>query len=91
MDVIVQIEPATAHALHGGNPTTSAVNELHRAMHDLGLRLEPLHPGTTDPYLAPYFVVVAPDPAAATRAAERLLRCQAVTAAYVKPPDALPE
>ena len=91
MDIIVQVESATAHALQGSDPATSAVDELRRATRELGLRLEPLHPGAADPHLAPYFIVVAPDLAAAERAAERLRRCQAVTAAYVKPPDALPE
>jgi hypothetical protein len=49
-----------------------------------------LHPGASDPTLRSYVVVDADDPASAEHIAERLRANPAITAAYVKPPDAMP-
>jgi hypothetical protein len=55
-----------------------------------GLTLRQLHPGTTDPQLASWFEVIAPDSTGARRALAFLSRHPAVVAAFIKPPDAPP-
>jgi hypothetical protein len=49
-----------------------------------------LHPGREDPLLAPYFTVEVPDAATAERVIAGLQNCEAVEAAYLKPPEAMP-
>jgi hypothetical protein len=90
MDVIIQVRREIAPNLRGRVAGSPAADEILRAARDLGVTLEPLHPGATDPHLIGYFIVSAADFAAAEHIAERLRRCQAVEAAYVKPPDEMP-
>jgi hypothetical protein len=71
-------------------PLPSPAAELAEKAVALGLILEPVHPGTTDPQLSTYYTAEVPDRAAAERAAAELRQCRAVEAAYVKPPEALP-
>jgi phytoene dehydrogenase-like protein len=55
-----------------------------------GVTLRPVHPGTTDPQLATWFEAVAPDADTAQRVVAQLRGHPAVTAAFIKPPDAPP-
>jgi hypothetical protein len=55
-----------------------------------GLTLRQVHPGTTDPQLASWFEVIAPDSTEAKRAQAFLSGHPAVVAAFIKPPDAPP-
>ena len=57
---------------------------------EFDLTLKPLHPATGDPELASYLVGWA-DAAGAAGVVERLLRCDCVEGAYLKPPGASPE
>ncbi len=70
--------------------TSKFLDELLVVEKDLGILLEPLHPGAGDPYLSPYFKVRVPDHATATKVINRLLNCKAIEAAYIKPSDELP-
>lgn len=70
--------------------TSEFSDELLTVEKDLGILLEPLHPGAKDPHLSPYFKVKVPDHATATKVINRLLNCKAVEAAYIKPSDELP-
>lgn len=67
----------------------SPASDLRGLLDASGASLRPLHAGTSDSELASYFLVYVPDPAEAPRVLDRLRRHAAVTAAYVKPPDAM--
>lgn len=71
--------------------TSQLLNELLTAEKELGIMLEPLHPGAEDPYLSPYFKVRVPDHVTATKVINRLLNCKAVEAAYLKPSSESPK
>jgi hypothetical protein len=90
MQVIVRVRPDVAPALHGRQPPTQASEAILQAMTELGVVLEPMHPGVEDPSLASFFMIEVPDPASAERVIARLQQSQAIEAAYLKPPDALP-
>jgi hypothetical protein len=62
---------------------------LTRALAQLGVQLEPLHPGAADPDLATQFAAHVPG-AAADDVCTRLLTHPAVVAAYPKPADGPP-
>ena len=55
---------------------------------EMGLRLEPLHPGVRDPDLRRFFIAPVTDLVAGQEAAERLNSVAGVRA-HVKPPAAL--
>jgi hypothetical protein len=57
---------------------------------ELGVTVEPMHPGTPDPELSRHFSITIPDTAAAEHVLSRIQRHEDVEAAYVKPTDALP-
>jgi hypothetical protein len=54
-----------------------------------GVRLSPLHPGTTDPELSAYFVARV-EAQTVEDVTGRLMRLDAVDGAYAKPPAAAP-
>jgi transcriptional regulator with XRE-family HTH domain len=90
MQVIVQVSPEVAQVLRGESSPTPETQTLSEMAKDLGVSLEPLHPGVDDPLLARFFTFQLPDRAASERAFERLLRLKGVEAAYAKPPDEMP-
>jgi hypothetical protein len=69
------------------NPETE---RLRKATEELGVRLEPVHPGQTHPLLAPFFMIEVPDKETAEKTIRRLRRFKVVEAAYVKPDEQLP-
>jgi hypothetical protein len=77
MQITVHLTPAAA-------ADVGAAAGLTRALTQLGVQLEPLHPGAADPDLAGQFVADIPD-AAADDVCARLLAHPAVVAAYPKP------
>ena len=89
MYVTIQVRPDVAPMLHEQQPPTTAVQELLQAAADLGVVLRPMHPGVANSQLATYFTVEVSD-AAAEAVIAQLRRCEAVQAAYVKPPEAMP-
>lgn len=90
MQVTVQVSADVSRALHQRGPPTAQSQELVKIIKTFGLTLEPMHRDTDDPNLQSYFIVEAPDQAAAKRVIDRLRQSEAVKAAYVKPPDELP-
>lgn len=89
-EITLQVRPEVARALqHRGQPSTESEDLLQTAA-NLGVRLEPIHPGTEDPILMSYFTAAVADPDSVERVLDRLRQFRAVEAAYVKPPDALP-
>lgn len=81
----------TSHLQKRKASTSKLLNELLTAEKELGIVLEPLHPGAEDPYLSPYFKAKVPDHAKANSVINRLLNCKAVEAAYLKPSSELPK
>lgn len=87
IEIYLQLELATARALHTGLPSAPAA-ELQHTARRLGLALEPLHPGAPDD-LMPFFVARGAS-GDSGRALAALGRCVAVEAAYIKPPSEAP-
>lgn len=90
MEVVVQVSPDVAPAVRGGTPSTEPSREIFDAAAELGVVLDPMDPGSAESPLADYFVVMVADPDLAQDIATRFQRCQAIEAAYVKPPAELP-
>ena len=84
MEISVQLRPDVALALQGETVGAPEAEELRRRAEELGVELQPVHPGETDPLLAPYFYALAPDEDAQRIAAE-LAAFPGVEGAYVKP------
>jgi hypothetical protein len=76
-------------AVRSGHTPEARPASVQRLAEELGLPLEPLHPGVDDPVLRSYYTVEVPDRVAAAVLA-RLRASPAVAAAYVKPPEAAP-
>lgn len=76
-----------ATALSGGLKVVDS--GLQQTLAELGVKLEPLHPGLTDPDLAGQFYA-AVDDATADQICDRLLEHSAVVAAYPKPAGSPP-
>ncbi|QZZ20028.1 hypothetical protein J5X98_22480 [Leptothermofonsia sichuanensis E412] len=89
MQVIVKVSTDVTDNLYQAG-SRNQTEELLEALNDFGLALQPMHPGVTDPELRSYFTVAAPDPVTAQQVIDRLQPMNAVEAAYVKPPDAMP-
>lgn len=64
--------------------------QLTDAAAELGIQLQPLHPGQTHPMLASYFTAEVPDRETADSVINRLSQFKTVEAAYLKPDDELP-
>ena len=90
MQITVRVRPDVALTLHQRQSNTDASAQLLRTAEELGVTLEPLHPGARDPLLTPYFVVEVPDQGTAERVIAHLQRSAAVEAAYLKPPGESP-
>lgn len=90
MQITVQLQADVARRLHQRGSPTAESQELNQITDQLGVTLEPIHPGTEDPELTRHFTVEAPDQSTAERVIARLRQSKAVEAAYVKPPDATP-
>ena len=87
MEISLKLRPDVALALQGAG--AAEAEELARRAEALGVRLEPVHPGESDPLLAPFFVVQAPDEEA-ERIRSELAATPGVEAAYIKPAAELP-
>jgi hypothetical protein len=90
MKVTVHLRPDAGFDPGGRRATTPQAQEVVDLAQDLGVVLQPMHRGAADPYLANSFVVEVPDTGTAERLVTRLQNCEAVEAAYLKPPDAVP-
>lgn len=90
IQITVQVSVDVARTLHRRGPPTTKSQELFKIVEELGVLLEPMHPGAEDPLLAPYFTVEVPDSTTAERVITHLRQSKAIEAAYLKPPDELP-
>lgn len=89
MRVILQIRPEAARDLGARKLGTPEAKEVAEAAGEMGVSLEPMHPGVEDPTLAQFFTVQVTDDAV-EQVIERLRNCEAVEAAYIKPPEGTP-
>jgi len=69
---------------------SARVLALNVVLHQVEARLEPVHPGTTDPELSRYFTAIIDSFADASAVCDRLANVPGVEGAYIKPEDALP-
>ena len=97
MRVMIQLREDAAMELHqqsgqsiGSSKTETQAEQLLKAASELGVKLEPVHPGQTHPLLAPYFMVETPDRETAEKVINHLNRFEIVEAAYLKPEEQLP-
>jgi hypothetical protein len=84
--ITVEVAPDVALVLHGQASPTIQSKELLQLADELGVMLEPMHPGAEDPLLIPFFVVAVQDPDRVETVRQRLSESDAVKGAYVKPP-----
>jgi hypothetical protein len=89
VEISVQLRPDVALALQGMSEAPPEADDLARRAEELGVSLQPVHPGETDPLLAPFFYVDAPDEEA-ERILTELAATPGVEAAYLKPAAELP-
>lgn len=89
VSLIVKVYTNLANAVRLRQKSSAKLKELLDVEKELGIVLKPLHPGTKDRYLSPYFSVQLSDRATAERMISRLQNCKAVEAAYFKPPEEL--
>lgn len=89
MQITVQLEAETAHQLRHRQPPSGATRELLSVTGEFDVKLQPVHPGMTDPELAKYYSVEVADGELGDEIRAKLARCQGVEAAYVKPADEL--
>lgn len=90
IQVTIQVSADVARMLHQRGAPTTESKELFKIAEELGVLLEPLHPGAEDPLLTPYFMVEVPDSTTAEHVIAHLRQSMAVEAVYLKPPDELP-
>ena len=88
--ITVLVRPDAAPAVQRRDAMNHDSVELLLTTDELGVSLEPMHPGVSDRALQGYFTVDVPDSGYAQRVIDRLGACKAVEAAYVKPPEAAP-
>lgn len=86
VEISVQIVVDVARVLHQQAPPTSGSQKLTQVLQELGVALEPVHPGMQEPELIKWFTINVPDRVTAERVVTRLLEGDMVEAAYVKPP-----
>lgn len=89
-DAAMELQQGQAGRISGSLQGESETQELLNAATELGVRLEPVHPGQTHPLLAPYFMVDVPNRETAEKVIEGLSRFKTVEAAYLKPDEQLP-
>lgn len=90
MEVVVQLRPEAARALHGLSPPTAESSEVASRLEQLGVELRALHPGESDARLLPHFAVDVEDPQTAQQVVDALRQSPAVEGAYIKPAADLP-
>jgi hypothetical protein len=90
VQIIVKVKPEDTQALQQGQAATEGARRLLHTAQELDVTLEPVHPGESDPSLAPYFAIEVADPDQAEKVRARFDSLNTTEAAYLKPPDYLP-
>lgn len=90
MEVRAQLHPEVAETVSSPEGRTPKADAVLEVVSKLGMSLEALHPGHSDPQLRTHYRVEAPDEQTADQVREALAGLEGVEAAYLQPPDALP-
>jgi hypothetical protein len=90
MFVTVYLRPDIARDMERKTPRHGETGELKQTLAELGLELLPMHEGVEDEELRRQFFIELADDDAAEDVTRRLLRSDAVEAAYTKPHDEPP-
>jgi hypothetical protein len=87
VEIVVRLRRDIAETFRSaaGSPTGAAA-EVKAAVDSFGVKLNPLHPGVSDPELGAYFVISGLSLPEAERLTARLRELRAVEAAYMQPP-----
>jgi hypothetical protein len=85
MDITLEISTEAAQALHHLSPENSASLELQTVAQQLGVTLQPMHPGIDDSELIKSFYVEVSTENEAESIIGAFLSCPAIEGAYVKP------
>lgn len=85
MEIIVQVRPHVSLDLHGKRKPILATDDLRRAINELGIGFDSIHPNIDDPQLMRYFRIEVPNQEEADRIIMRLKDVSCVEAAYSKP------
>ena len=86
----LQVSAAAVAALREGK-LDILERGFSETVQDLGVKLEPMDPETSDPDLQCIFTVQVPDADHAAQVSERLKRFWPVEGAYIKPPGEPPD
>jgi hypothetical protein len=89
MRVSIKLNVDAAAELQGIAPESDATRALREKTDEVGVTLEPMHPGVDDDELRTYFYADVNDDRL-DEVLDRLRAEDAIEAAYVKPPEALP-
>jgi hypothetical protein len=95
MRVMTQLRPEAARELRSAQtgqnvPLSPETRQLAEMANQLGVKLEPVHPGNVHSSLIPYYMIEAPDQETVDKLLEGLGQLNIVEAAYVKPDEQLP-
>lgn len=90
MYVTISLTERAAGALHHLSADTAASEEIVSTAQILGVKLQPMHPATTEPELTKDFIVTGFAPEQETEIKEAFLNCRDVLGAYSKPPGEEP-
>lgn len=90
MELIVQLDPDSAHILQTHAAPSDSVKQLNETIAKLGVRINPQHAGETDAELSRYFVIQAHNKDECDQLSKTLSQLSNVTAAYCKPEAEIP-
>ena len=90
MFIIIRLRSDAVALIQKKSPLSPESEKLLKTLDDLGIVMKPMHPGSSDPLLTPYFLIEAPNQDVADKIINRLRSSVFVEAAYVKPPDEPP-
>lgn len=88
--VTARLHRDVALALQKKKPSSSESKELLQLAKELKIELKPMHPGSNDPLLMPWYMIEVKDKTRVDHVITRIQSCKGVEAAYVKPPNELP-
>ena len=90
MYIVLRLRSDAVDSLQKKIPLSPESEKLLKTIRDLGVVIKAMHPGSTDPLLAPYYLIEAPNREFAEKIINRLKTFADVEAAYIKPLDEPP-
>jgi hypothetical protein len=90
MYIVIRLRSDAVDSLQKKIPLSPESEKLLKTIDDFGVVIKAMHPGSTDPLLAPYYLIEAPNQEFAEKIVNRLRTSAVVEAAYIKPLDEAP-